>query len=164
MNLRVAALILVVGATYASAKPAGTTYVSPDQQLRAVVIPAKPGGSTETCLVDIYKADGALTDREGHSGSNPEVLSASWSPDSRFFVYTVVRRTGLHRSRPLVMAYVRESEYRFYDVSDYVGGAIADSKWAFRGPSYLRGRLIGRSGSVRAFEFDLSKIRWEKKT
>ena len=164
MTFRLALIIVVIGAASASARPTGSTYVSPDRQLRAVVKPAKPGSvSTETCLVDIYKADGALTGREGHSGGNPQVLFASWSPDSRFFVYTVVRRAGLHRSRPLVMVYVRESEYRFYDLADHVDGVIADPKWSFRRPSYLRG-LIGRSGGVRASEVDLSKIHWEKKT
>jgi hypothetical protein len=156
---------IFLAATSGSAQPGRVTYISPDHQLRAVAVPAKRSStSSPTRYLDIYKADGSLTGREGGSVTDlqhPPRVSGAWSPDLQFFVYNVTRRAPSRPATVSTLVYVRKNEYQFYDLRQYLPGVIAIPKWSFHGRSSLRGQVVTPTGTVRPFDVDLSKIAWQ---
>ena len=154
---------ILLAAASASAQPRPVTYISPDHQLRAIAVPAKRSStSSPTRLLEIYKADGSLTGREGASVDlqHPPSVFGAWSPDSQFFVYSVTRREPSRPATVSTLVYVRKNEYQFYDLKEYLHGVSAIRRWAFHGPSGLRVQAMTTTGTVHRFDVDLSKIPW----
>ena len=155
---------ILLAAASASAQPSSVTYISPDHQLRAVAVPAKRNStSSPTRLLEIYKADGSLTGREGGSVDlrYPPRVSGAWSPDSQFFVYSVTRTEPSRPATVSTLVYVRKNEYQFYDLKDYLHSVSAIRTWSFYGRSGLRVHVVTTTGTVRRFDVDLSKIPWK---
>jgi|ERR1044071_9115189 hypothetical protein len=74
------------------------TYLSPDKTLSAVVIPVGEGEERRENRVEIREAGGKLllaksfVSRDGEHGYI--VSRAAWTPDSRFFVFSVYSSGG----------------------------------------------------------------------
>ena len=75
-------------------------YISPDRQLKAIVIAvaARPGGHRGESRVEINQADRAGANTVDYSSADGShgyrVIKAQWTPDSQFFVYSMASSGG----------------------------------------------------------------------
>jgi hypothetical protein len=75
-------------------------YLSPDRQMRAVVIAVapRPGGHRTESRIEIHKADRTLANTVDYSSADGThgfaVIKAHWTPDSQFFVYSMASSGG----------------------------------------------------------------------
>ncbi len=97
----------------ASSAQAQKSFISPDGQLRAFILPAcreKGLENTENAL-EIRSSTGKLLRREAYSSPDCEhgmrVLRAEWTPDSQFFVFSTQFGGGRQPWHYLTQFYVR---------------------------------------------------------
>jgi hypothetical protein len=154
-------LLLFASVAQASTDPPRATYTAPDQKLRAFVY--KAPGAAHGIHLDIYNGGQQITGWLHSAGSAQHparLLHAAWSPDSRFFVYTVSRSAPASASFG-TFVFVR-SRSRVYDLAHFIPGTIIDSHVSLSTPSRFRTRHVAADGKVQPFEIELSSIEWPK--
>jgi hypothetical protein len=128
--------------------------------MRALIYKA-PGGGEHGIHVDLYDKGQMVTGWLHSAGSAQHparLLHAAWSPDSRFFVYTV-SRSAPTSPRFGTFVFVR-SRARVYDLAKFVSGTIIDSDVSLSSPCLFRSRRVAADGKVEHFEIDRSSIEW----
>jgi hypothetical protein len=159
MKTALALLLLLAVVAQAPAGSPRDSYTAPDSKLRAFVY--KAPGAAHGIHVDVYERGEQVTGWLHSAGSaqNPaRLLHAAWSPDSRFFVYTV-SRSAPTSPRFDTFVFVR-SRARIYDLSRFVQGTIIDSRVSLSKPCRFQTRRVAANGKVENFEIELSSIEW----
>jgi hypothetical protein len=92
-------LLLIVAVVPARAQYGRVIYFSPNEQLQAVVTPTdKHEGGFNEHRIEIRSSDGKPIAVNDHSSDDHQhgygVIFAAWTPDSRFFVYSVASSGG----------------------------------------------------------------------
>jgi len=130
-------------------------FLSPDKALQALVIPADVSLDVTPDMesgVEIRARGGEVLASEDHSsprGMNGYyVLSAKWSPDSQFFVYSLTSSGGHQPWLFPIMIYSRKWN-TFARLSDLVGEKPTISgKFAFSGPHTLTAQTWKTEGAI----------------
>jgi hypothetical protein len=116
------------------------SHDSPDGQLRAAVIGAGKKGSESR--VEIRTASGKLIAQASYVSSDGEhgksVVKADWTPDSRFFVWSM-ENTGGHSPWHWPTSYFSRKRNRVLSLDDAVG-AITDPQFTLRPPDVIQTR------------------------
>jgi hypothetical protein len=155
-----AGFLLLFLVAQASAGRPSSSYIAPDSNLRALIYKA-PGGGEHGIHVDLYDRGQMVTGWLHSAGSAQHparLLHAAWSPDSRFFVYTVSRSASAS-PRFGTFVFVR-SRARVYDLANFVHGTIVDSDVSLSSPCLFHARRVARDGKIERCEIDLSRIAW----
>ena len=168
MKFAFAALLLVASVGSAFGQFGRVIYISPDEKLRALVIPTKKAdGYFHESRVEMQSASGQRIAVNDHSSPDREhgrgVVHAVWSPDSQFFVYTTTSSGGHSAWHFETFVFVR-SLSRFYQLDQFVGGSIVDSEFSLFDRSGFHGRRMKSDGRHEDFEVQLSEIQWKQKT
>ena len=105
-------------------------YPSPDERLRAVVIPVgKKGFETQESRIEIRDARGRLLRWRSFASSDGEhgrgVGRAEWTADGQFFVFNA-SSSGGHQPWNLPVFFYARSENRFSSLDDFVGPITSD--------------------------------------
>lgn len=120
-------------------------YSSPNRQFRARVIalPDAPYGSGES-RVEIHAASGALLCSRSYGSWDGEhgfgVERAAWTPDSRFFVYSM-SSSGGHQAWHFPTDFIAIQDRRIRRIDQYVG-PITDPEFKLRAPDIVQ--VVGR--------------------
>jgi hypothetical protein len=129
-------------------------HTSPDKKLHAVVLPAEISLDATPDMesrVVIRSADGNTLNSINHSsprGANGYYVDvAAWSPDSEFFVYSMVSSGGHSPwSHPTVVYSVQQN--RFVHLSDMIGGKpLLSEKFQFSGQHMLAATTWKQEGA-----------------
>jgi hypothetical protein len=129
-------------------------HPSPDKKLHAVVLPAEISLDASPDMesrVVIRSADGNTLNSINHSsprGANGYYVDvAEWSPDSQFFVYSMVSSGGHSPwSHPTIVYSVAHN--RFMHLSDMIGGKpLLSEKFQFSGPHELTATTWKQEGA-----------------
>jgi hypothetical protein len=107
-----------------------TIYSSPDNSLRAVIIPVgKKGNEGTESRVEIRSATGETLGWKSFASYDGEhgigVNHAEWTADGQFFVFNVASSAGHQPWRRATYFYSR-GENRFYSLDDYIGPVTSD--------------------------------------
>jgi hypothetical protein len=100
-------------------------YFSPDGRLKALVIPLPkaPYGSGES-RIELRSTDGTLLFSKSYASEDGEhgygVEHAAWTPDSRFFVYSL-SSSGGHQARHFPTDFIKVSTLSVHRLDEYVG-------------------------------------------
>jgi hypothetical protein len=130
-------------------------FVSPDNTLRALVFPVDVSLDTtpdmESRVVIRSSAGETLTSKDHSSprGMNGYyVYRAEWSPDSQFFVYSLVSSGGHSPWSFPIMVFERKSS-RIVSFSDMIDGKpTLSGEFSFSAPHSLRATTWKRPGSA----------------
>jgi hypothetical protein len=111
-------------------------FPSPDGRLTAKIIPsAKP----PECIVEIYGEKGKVLVRIDYSSPDGEhgqyVEQASWTPDSKFFVYSTYN-TGGHSEWQSKYFFYRRRDNKLLSSSDFLPPIVA-AKFSLRAPDII---------------------------
>jgi hypothetical protein len=114
--------------------------VSPDDSLRAEIqsVRKKPGGAAES-KIEILSKDGKqiwivkYTSADGEHGFG--VFKAAWTPDSQYFVYSLVSSGGHELGRSPIFFYDRRVE-RVRSFDEEVG-VVTDAKFSVSPPDVV---------------------------
>jgi hypothetical protein len=130
-------------------------FVSPDKALRATVLPvdvslyASP--DMESRIVIRSRAGDTLTSQDYSSprGTNGYYVDhAKWSPDSQFFVYSMISSGGHSPWSFPIMVYSRKQK-RIAKFSDMIGGApTLSGEFSFSGPHTLDATTWKQTGAL----------------
>jgi len=107
-----------------------TIHSSPDNSLRAVIIPVgKKGNEGTESRVEIRSATGETLGWKSFASYDGEhgigVNHAEWTADGQFFVFNVASSAGHQPWRRATYFYSR-GENRFYSLDDYIGPVTSD--------------------------------------
>ena len=135
MKVTLAALLLIAALGTALGQFGRVIYVSPDEKLRAVVIPTKKAeGEFHESRVEIQSASAAHVAVNDHSSPDHEhgrgVLKAAWTPDSQFFVYSTTSSGGHSAWHFETFVFVR-SLSRFYELDQFAGARLSIQSFHF---------------------------------
>ena len=141
------AISLCILLVFATPGQGGQTreYRSPNRQFRARVIalPDAPYGSGES-RVEIRAASGALLCSRSYGSADGEhgfgVERAAWTPDSRFFVYSM-SSSGGHQAWHFPTDFIAIQDCRIRRLDQFVG-PITDPEFKLRAPDIVR--VVGR--------------------
>ena len=127
-------LSLLAGGLPASAQ--NRIFPSPDQRLRAVIIPVgKTGFETQESRIEIRDARGRLLRWRSFASADGEhgrgVRRAAWTADGQFFVFNA-DSSGGHQPWNLPVFFYSRGENRFYSLDDFVGPITSDFALAGR--------------------------------
>jgi hypothetical protein len=140
-------------------------YKSPDGMLIAKIL--QIGKSIEN-KVEIYQGSGALLIKEDYSSEDGEhgmyIEHASWTPDSKFFVYST-DNTGGHGVWQSGYFFYRRRDNKVLSASDYLP-PIADPNFTLGAPDFITLTIWspfkcekGINGSIKLpITFNLSKL------
>jgi len=134
------ALLLAACATATKGRPA-REYVSPDGKFRAVVIPLAnaPGGAGES-RVELRSINGTTLLNHSYASEDGEhglgIERASWTPDSKFFVYSM-SSSGGHQPWNAPIDFISVSEPALESLDDHIG-AIGDPSFQVASPDLVR--------------------------
>ncbi len=114
-------------------------YRSPDGKYLAVVIPypKTPHGSGES-KIEIHSKDTIVSSASYSSGDGEHgfiVDRAAWSPDSKFFVYTMYSSGG-HQSWHFPTYFVSVGDFKTRYLDDYIG-SITQPEITFTPPDIV---------------------------
>jgi hypothetical protein len=148
------------------------TLVSPNGKYRAFVIPlpARPYGNSESKIV-IKAKNGRTVFSESYGSEDGEhgsiVAKAAWTPNSSFFVYSLVSSGG-HQPWHSPTYYLSVHDSRLRSLDDYIG-AITEPDFELSPPDIIRAvgaRLQPGKGFDEGspFEVSLSEIVAREKT
>jgi hypothetical protein len=136
-------------------------YPSPDRALRAVVWPV---GMALHATPDIesrvvIRADGArLVTSKDHSsprGTNGHyVVQARWSPDSRFFVYSMASSGGHAPWQFPTFVFTRDKGV-IVSLNELIGGPTTSEHFTFSGPHTLTAETWEREGSDKRIQITI---------
>jgi len=162
-------LVLVFLAAVSSFAQKAEKYESPDGSLRAEVesVRKKPSRAPES-KIEILSKEGKrvwivkYTSSDGEHGFG--VFKAAWTPDSQYFVYSVVSSGGHELGRSPIFFYDRRVE-RVRSFDEEVG-VVVDPDFSISPPDVveatIRGNDGGQSKSVNIALSDLQGYRREK--
>jgi len=114
-------------------------YQSPDGKYIAIIIPLPnaPSGSGES-KVEVHSKD-AIMSSASYSSEDGEhgfgVEHATWSPDSKFFVYSM-SSSGGHQSWHFPTYFVSVNDFKTRCLDDYVG-SITQTELSFNPPDIV---------------------------
>ncbi len=129
--------LLVLGAhgeTCNAAKKA--IYTSPDSSLVAVVQPARKPQVCES-TVELRTAAGKVIARRSYQSADGEhgygVEKAQWTPDSKYFVFSL-GSSGGHQPWHSPVEYFNRQGRRFFSLDDALNNAIMNPEFAVSAP------------------------------
>jgi hypothetical protein len=130
-------------------------FVSPDKATHALVLPADVSlyatPDMESRVVIRTSAGDTLTSQDHSSprgGNGYYVYKAQWSPDSQFFVYSMVSSGGHSPWSFPIMVYSRKKNL-FANVSDMINGApTVSGEFQFSGPHTLTASTWKQPGDL----------------
>jgi hypothetical protein len=154
-------LILLIGTSYAGQKK-DQKYESPDGKFVAnvVALPKVPYGSGESKIIIKTKKGKLLCSKNygsetGEHGFGAE--HAAWTPDSRFFVYSM-SSSGGHQAWHFPTDFISTHDFKVRRLDDYLG-PITDPDFELSSPDVIK--TAGRNKDTideAAFEISLSKL------
>lgn len=119
----------VVSQSAAPSSSASKTYISWEGALEAIVLPAGKARGFENyeSRVEIRRRNGALLQAHDFSSADGEhgygVAVAQWTPDTRFFVFSM-RNSGGHSPMYAPVAFWSRRTNRFYQLNNYTASQI----------------------------------------
>jgi hypothetical protein len=118
-------VVLCVAATASASAHGAKTYASPDKALRATVTSAGPEGrDAAESVVEIRGPRNELLLKKSFASEDGEhgyaVVKAAWTPDSRFFVFSV-ESSGGHQPWHAPTFVYRRGDGRLLALDDVVG-------------------------------------------
>src|SRR2546425_3065711 len=152
-------LVVLVSGTHAGEI---REYLSPDGMVNALVIalPRAPYGSGES-RIEVRSADGSLLLSQSYGSEDGEhgfgVEHAAWTPDSKFFVYSL-SSSGGHQSWHFPTDFIAASTLSIHRLDDHVG-PITDPGFKVLPPDTVY--AVGRGKSdlkETTFEVRLSEL------
>ena len=128
MNAQLSILILALSPMLVSAQ--SEVHPSPDQTLRAVVIPVgKKGFEQRESRLEIQLANGVSLQRKNLSSPDgahgASIAHAAWTADGQFFVFNV-ESSGGHQPWHLTTYFYSRHENRFHRLDDFIGPVTSD--------------------------------------
>lgn len=140
-----------------------TIHISPDEELRAVVIPTASGSEDR---IEIEKRNGGTIASKDHSSSDGQhgrsVFQADWTPDSQFFIYSTASSGGHSVWHFNTFVYVRRTN-RIYELDEIIG-PLVDPRFDVSTPDKFHSMRLNPNGGVDAEPIDvrveLSKLPW----
>lgn len=138
-------------------------YLSPDSKYRAYIIslPKSPEGSVESKVVIRAKNNKILCSKsygseDGEHGFGVE--KAAWTPDSKFFVYSL-SSSGGHQSWHFPTDFISVKDFKVRNLDNYVG-PITDQSFILKGPDTIE--IVGRDKSTPTLEESHFKVRFSE--
>ncbi len=135
--------------------PGGKVYVSPDGQLRAIVQPSGKLGDESRIEIRIshgrrvYRKDFGSSDGEHGKG----VAQASWTPDSKFFVWSMTSSGGHHPWSSPIDFYSRR--LRSSRSLDAIVGGITGGAFLVKAPNTVNGTRLDFKNNNREVQFSV---------
>ena len=125
----------------ASQKP---EYVSPDGELVAAILPAGLKPRQGESRVEVRTRTGKILTKSDYSSEDGEhgygVDDAVWTPDSKFFVYSLDNVGGHSPWHTPVQFFSREKN-KIFSLDDLLNDAISDPRFAVVAPDKVTVRL-----------------------
>jgi hypothetical protein len=154
MRASVVTTIMLLCAAVAFGGTVPLSYPSPDRTLLARVIPTgRDAGATTVddlayeCRVEIHTGRGRKIWAEDFSSADNDhgrgVSFASWSPDSKYFVFSTFSSGGHHPWQYFTYAYSRERNDLY--ILDRLIGEVIDPKFRFVSPDTISLTIFDRS-------------------
>jgi hypothetical protein len=152
--------VLTVAAS-AFATPVPLTYISPDHELKGIIVPVgRDAGAKEMnnrsdqgylleyeCRVEIYTTKGEKIWSEDFSSPDQDhgrgVVFALWSPDSNYFVFSTTSSGGHHPWQFFTYAYSRRQNKLF--ILDSLLGEVIKQKFRIKRPDIISLTIFDRS-------------------
>jgi hypothetical protein len=159
------AAILVLHAVISAAEPPPNIYQSPNRALRAllVALPNAPYGLGES-RVEIRNGKNVLLFSHSFGSEDGEhgfgVAQAAWTPDSQFFVFSLMSSGG-HQPWHSPIYFVSRRDNRMRSLDDYLGD-ITDPNFEVRPPDIVQAvgrRVVG--GEDETFKTRLSHLQMQ---
>ena len=147
--------ILLFLTASAFAKPIPLLYVSPDKTLKVIVVPVgRDAGATHIeddaeyeCRVELYTSNGHKVWSKDFGSPDHDhgrgVAYASWSPDSKYFVFSTVSSGGHHPWQYFTYAYSRKQNGA--RILDDLAGEVIDPVFTFVPPDVISLKIFDRS-------------------
>src|SRR5882724_1455797 len=138
--LNIVITVVAILASCISVSTQTKVYTSPNNHLKALVIPVGGKGyETYESRVEIRSSWGRLIRKRSFESKDYEhgegVDHAEWSPDGQFFIFNT-SRTGGHQPWHVATYFYRLKDNKIYSVDAFVGPIVSDF------------RLIGRNKLV----------------
>jgi hypothetical protein len=142
-TLIVCSLCLLVGASAAQQRRAAENvkeYRSPDSAVLATVTSTKAPEATDESCVELRTSAGKLLARIDYSSRDGEhgygVVKARWTPDSRFFVYSL-ESSGGHSAWHSPVQYFSCSLSKILSLDDAVHDAVMNPQFTIAAPDHV---------------------------
>lgn len=125
-------------------------YVSPDRKLIATVLPAGPKlgrGAGRECRVEVRTESGKVLGKSDYSSQDGEdgfgVAYAKWTPDSRFFVYSL-ENVGGHQLWHSPVQFFSQKMKKIFSLDDLLVDAISNPHFSVIAPDRVKVELYFR--------------------
>jgi hypothetical protein len=153
-------LVLIFFAPFAAFAQKAETFASPDESLRAEIQSArkKAGGAAES-KIEILSKDGKrvwivkYTSADGEHGFG--VVKAAWTPDSQYFVYSLVSSGAHEADRSPTFFYDRKVE-RVRSFDEEVG-VVINADFSLSAPDFLEAAIRDK-GETKTIKIALSDL------
>jgi dipeptidyl aminopeptidase/acylaminoacyl peptidase len=136
-------------------------YLSPDGKYRAYVFSLPNALGSRECQITIQVKNGRTLCSKSYASEDGEhgfgVEKAAWTPDSKFFVYSM-SSSGGHQSWRFPTDFIPITDCKIRNLDNYVG-PITDPGFILSAPDYLK--TVGRNKSSldeAHFKVRLSKL------
>jgi hypothetical protein len=155
-------IVLLCLAQLTAASPSGDAieYLSPDRTLRAAIIAAhRPKLQATESIVEIRDSSGTLLSRKDYSSDDGEhgagVDKASWTSDSKFFVY-IMTLTGGHQPWHSPIDVFTRADNRIRSLDQYVGAITGG--FELRPPDRIKVKVLKREVDTVEVDIRLSTV------
>jgi dipeptidyl aminopeptidase/acylaminoacyl peptidase len=136
-------------------------YLSPDGKYRAYVIPLPNVLGSRECQITIEVTKGKTLCSKSYGSEDGEhgfgVEKAAWTPDSKFFVYSI-SSSGGHQSWHFPTDFIAITDCKIRNLDDYFG-PVTDPSFVLSAPDSIK--TVGRDKSTldeADFKVRLSKL------
>ena len=136
-------------------------FVSPDGQLRALVVPAGKGTSeAREGRIEIYKTGGKLLASKDYISADGShgwiVYIAAWTPDSNFFMYNMYSSGG-HQPWHVPVDFFSRKDNKILSLDKYVG-AVTDLNFEVVAPDFVKVIVQKATGANTEIRVSLSML------
>ena len=168
MKTTLITVVLFVALSTTGARQYGRViYFSPDEQLQAVVTPTyKHERGFNENRIEIRSANGKRIAVNDHSSGDHEhgygVIFAAWTPDSRFFVYSVASSGGHSAWHFPTHVFVRDRN-RFFNLDEAVDHPFVTPNFILSAPNKFHSERLSPEGYGHenvTMDINLQDIKW----
>jgi hypothetical protein len=151
----IAAMVIALVSTQL---PAQRRYVSPDNRNVATVVPVGP--SRDESRVTVSSRDGSLLCTQDYSSKDGdhgyEVVKAAWTPDSKYFVYSM-ESSGGHSVMIVPTLFCSTIRHKVFGLSDLLHDNVIFPNFSIKAPDQitvtLQTRKQGKTVSLSRLEY-----------
>jgi hypothetical protein len=164
MRIPIAVLLgcFLLGSATASAGQ-GHEYPSPDGKFKGIVISTKKSGTgSEESQIEMRGSDGTLLFQNSYESDDGEhgfgVVRAGWSPDSKFFVYSMTSSGG-HQAWHFPTNFIAVTDLKIHELDNLLG-LITSPDFKFAPPDTIQvmGRTRANIEAERSFSAALKEL------